>query len=357
MNATEQNRKLEMGLEITKSISVPLIQVLGGCGLALTLYVAIESTGTINLSAGAFTTFASAMLALLKPIKELTNVNNKIQRGIAGAQSIFEVLDLPPEPDNGSLEIARSKGALELKEVSFRYNPEHPYVLRDINLHVDSGQVVALVGGSGGGKTTLVGLLPRLYDHYDGKILIDGQNIRDIKLDSLRRQFAMVSQHVTLFNASIAENIAYGEESIDQEKLLAAAEAAYVLEFTQKWTTGLDTLVGDDGVLLSGGQRQRVAIARAIYKNAPILILDEATSALDSVAEAKIQSALDELMKNRTTLIIAHRLSTIENADNIIVLDQGRIVETGNHQELMKRNGIYAQLHNTKLHHEPTKNA
>jgi ATP-binding cassette, subfamily B, bacterial MsbA len=356
VSATEQNRKLEMGLELTKSISVPLIQVLGGCGLALTLYVAIESTGTISLSAGAFTTFASAMLALLKPIKELTNVNNKIQRGIAGAQSIFEVLDLPPEPDEGRVEIKRSQGSLELKNISFRYNAEHPYVLRDINLQVDSGQVIALVGGSGGGKTTLVSLLPRLYDHYDGKILIDGQDIREIRLDSLRRQFAMVSQHVTLFNASIAQNIAYGEASIDPERLRAAAEAAHVLEFTEKWDTGLDTLVGDDGVLLSGGQRQRVAIARAIYKDAPILILDEATSALDSVAEAKIQSALEDLMKDRTTLVIAHRLSTIKKADQILVLDQGRIVESGNHQELINRHGVYAQLHNTKLHHEPTKN-
>lgn len=351
--ATEQNRKLEMGLEITKSISVPLIQVLGGCGLALSLYIAIESTGTISLSAGAFTTFASAMLALLKPVKELTNVNNKIQRGIAGAQSIFEVLDLPAEPDEGTLIIARSQGALELKNVSFKYNPEHPKVLHDINLQVAPGQVIALVGGSGGGKTTLVGLLPRLYDGYEGEILIDGQDIRRIKLESLRKQFAMVSQQVTLFNASIAQNIAYGEAQIDQDRLLAAAEAAYVLEFTQKWDTGLDTMVGDDGVLLSGGQRQRVAIARAIYKNAPILILDEATSALDSVAEAKIQSALEELMKARTTLVIAHRLSTIERADQIIVLDQGRIVETGKHQELMNHQGVYAQLHNTKLHHEP----
>jgi subfamily B ATP-binding cassette protein MsbA len=354
--ATEQNRKQEMALELTRSVSVPLIQVIGGCGLALTLYIAIESTGTISLSAGAFATFASAMLALLKPIKELTNVNNKIQRGIAGAQSIFAVMDMPPEPDTGTHTLVRSLGQLELINVSFRYNAEHPYVLRDINMHVDSGKVIALVGGSGAGKTTLVSLLPRLYDHFDGTILIDGQNIRDIELNSLRRQFAMVSQHVTLFNTSIANNIAYGEQAIDQDRLIAAAKAAHVLDFTDKWSTGLDTMVGDDGVLLSGGQRQRVAIARAIYKNAPILIMDEATSALDSVAEAKIQEALELLMKNRTTLIIAHRLSTIEKADTILVMDQGRIVESGTHVDLLKRNGTYAHLHKVQFKDVPSTN-
>lgn len=350
--ATEQNRKQEMALELTRSISVPLIQVVGGCGLALTLYVAIEATGTIALSAGAFTSFASAMLALLKPIKELTNVSNKIQRGIAGAQSIFAVLDLPAEPDTGAKRMVRAKGELVIKNLSFRYNPEHPYVLRDINVHVEPGKVIALVGGSGGGKTTLVSLLPRLYDHYDGTILIDGQDIRDIELMDLRRQFAMVSQHVTLFNATIAQNIAYGEHAIDHEKLLAAAQAAHVLDFTSKWSTGLETMVGDDGVLLSGGQRQRVAIARAIYKNAPVLIMDEATSALDSVAEAKIQHALDDLTKNRTTLVIAHRLSTIEKADTILVLDQGRIVEQGRHEDLLQRQGTYAHLYNIQFKHD-----
>lgn len=350
--ATEQNRKEEMSLQLTRSISVPLIQVIGGCGLALTLYIAIESTGSISLSAGAFTAFASAMLALLKPIKELTNVNNKIQRGIAGAQSIFAVLDLPAEPDTGTQTIERACGELELKNVSFRYNPEHPYVLRDVNLHIEPGSVVALVGGSGGGKTTLVSLLPRLYDHYDGIITIDGHDIKNIELFNLREQFAMVSQHVTLFNATIAQNIAYGESEIDQKRLIEAARAAHVLDFSDKWSTGLDTMVGDDGVLLSGGQRQRVAIARAIYKDAPILIMDEATSALDSVVEAKIQSALDELMKTRTTLIIAHRLSTIENADTILVMDQGRVVETGTHLDLLKRQGVYAHLHNTQFKYE-----
>jgi subfamily B ATP-binding cassette protein MsbA len=341
-----------MALELTRSVSVPLIQVIGGCGLALTLYVAIEATGTISLSAGGFTAFASAMLALLKPIKELTNVSNKIQRGLAGAQSIFAVLDLPPEPNTGTLKLGHSKGELEIKNLSFRYNPEHPYVLRDIDVHIESGKVVALVGASGGGKTTLVSLLPRLYDHYDGTITIDGHDIREVELNDLRRQFAMVSQHVTLFNASIAQNIAYGEHAIDEQRLRDAAKAAHVLDFAEKWSTGLDTMVGDDGVLLSGGQRQRVAIARAIYKNAPILIMDEATSALDSLAEAKIQTALDELMKHRTTLIIAHRLSTIEKADLILVMEHGRIVESGNHHDLMAKQGVYAHLHNVQFKHE-----
>lgn len=352
VKASEDNRKQEMALELTRAVSVPLIQVIGGCGLALTLYVAIESSGSISLSAGAFTTFASAMLALLKPIKELTHVNNKIQRGIAGAQSIFAVLDLPPEPNLGTLELHRSRGQIEIENLSFRYNPEHPYVLRDINLEIEAGKIVAFVGGSGGGKTTLVSLLPRLYDHYDGSITIDGEDIRNIELHQLRRQFAMVSQHVTLFNATIAQNIAYGEHEIDQARLLAAAQAAHVMDFAEKWPTGLDTLVGDDGVLLSGGQRQRVAIARAIYKDAPILIMDEATSALDSVAEAKIQSALEGLMKHRTTLIIAHRLSTIEKADLIVVLDQGKIVETGSHQALLDSRGVYAHLHSVQFKKE-----
>lgn len=350
--ATENNRKQEMALDLTRSVSVPLIQVIGGCGLALTLYIAIEATGTISLSAGAFTSFASAMLALLKPIKELTNVNNKIQRGLAGAESIFAVLDLPSEADTGTLKLGRAKGEIEIKDLSFRYNPEHPYVLRDINLHIEAGKIVALVGASGGGKTTLVSLLPHLYDHYDGTIMLDRHDIREIELNDLRHQFAMVSQHVTLFNATIAQNIAYGEAKIDPERLKSAAQAAHVLDFVDKWPTGLDTMVGDDGVLLSGGQRQRVALARAIYKNAPILIMDEATSALDSVVEAKIQSALEDLMKNRTTLIIAHRLSTIEKADMILVMEHGRIVESGSHQDLMAKNGVYAQLHNVQFKHE-----
>lgn len=350
--ATEKNMKLEMRLALTKSISVPLIQVFGGCGLALSLYISITQTGTIGLTAGGFATFASAMLALLKPIKELTSVNSKIQRGIAGAQSIFAVLDLPVETDSGTMEIDRAKGQIEFTDVSFRYNAEHPYALRDINLQVEPNEIVALVGGSGGGKTTLVSLLPRLYDTFDGKITLDGVDIRDIKLDSLRSQFALVSQDVTLFNDTIARNIAYGESEIDEARLVEAARAAHVLDFTQKWATGLDTIVGDDGVLLSGGQRQRVAIARAIYKNAPILIMDEATSALDSASEKQIQAALDQVMKNRTTIIIAHRLSTIEKADKIIVLEKGKIAEVGQHRSLLEENGIYANLYNIQFKNE-----
>jgi len=259
---------------------------------------------------------------------------------------------LPPETDTGTIALERAQGEIEMTDVSFRYNVEHPYALRDINLNIRQNEIIALVGGSGGGKTTLVSLLPRLYDQFDGKITLDGQAIRVIKLEDLRNQFAMVSQNVTLFNDTIARNIAYGEKDIDQARLEQAAEAAHVFDFTNKWSKGLETLVGDDGVLLSGGQRQRVAIARAIYKNAPILIMDEATSALDSISEKQIQEALDRLMQNRTTIIIAHRLSTIEKADKIVVLEQGKIIEVGQHRALLEQKGVYANLYNIQFKNE-----
>lgn len=347
--ATENNRKLEMRLEITQAVSVPLIQFIGGCGLALTLYMATQKSGLISLTAGQFTAFASSMLGLLKPIKELTSVSSKIQRGIAGAQSIFEVLDLPVEKDKGTIAVSRVKGNIVMHDLSFRYDITQPYVLRNIDCDIKAGEVIALVGHSGGGKTTFVSLLPHLYDNYDGQIQIDGIDIRDYHLNDLRRQFAIVSQNVTLFNDTIAGNIAYGEQKVDMARLVDAAEAAHVMDFVQLWSSGLDTMVGDDGVLLSGGQRQRVAIARAIYKNAPILILDEATSALDSISERKIQESLELLMHNRTTIIIAHRLTTIEKADKIIVMEKGQIVEVGTHRDLLALNGAYAHLHHIQF--------
>ncbi len=351
-NATEKNFKLEMRLAITKAVSVPLIQIVGGCGLALTLFIATRSTNTIELTAGGFTTFATAMLALLKPIKEITSLNSKIQRGIAGAQSIFAVLDLPQEDDFGTKTLDRAQGEIRIENIAFRYTEEHPLAIDSVSILVSPNETVALVGHSGSGKTTLVSLLPRLYDNFEGEIYLDGINIRDLKLSSLRQQFAMVSQNVTLFNDTIANNIAYGANEVDQARVQKAAEAAFVLDFTNDLPNGLNTLVGDDGVLLSGGQRQRVAIARAIYKDAPILIMDEATSALDSVAEKQIQQAVENLMKNRTTLVIAHRLSTIERADKIVVMDKGKVIEVGTHRKLVDNDGIYARLHRIQFQYE-----
>jgi subfamily B ATP-binding cassette protein MsbA len=292
------------------------------------------------------------MLALLKPIKELTSVNSKIQRGIAGAQSIFATLDIPAEKDTGTVVLNRAKGHIQIQDLSFQYTPAHDPVLQHINLTVEPEMHVAIVGKSGSGKTTLVNLLPRLYEFDTGAIMLDGVSIRDIEIKSLRHQFAIVSQNVTLFNDTIARNIAYGETDIDDARMLLAAEMAFVTEFSDKFPDKLNTLIGDDGVLLSGGQRQRLAIARAIYKNAPILILDEATSALDSVSERKIQDALEALMKNRTSIIIAHRLSTIENADKIVVMDQGRIIEEGTHASLLSNGKIYKQLHQLQFSDE-----
>lgn len=350
--ALEKNRALEMRLELTKSVSVPLIQTVGGGALAFTLFIATQTASPIELSAGGFASFVTAMLGLLKPIKELTSVNHKIQRGLAGAQSIFKMLDLPPESDQGTQVVTQAQGHMVLQDVSFSYHPEHAPALQRINLEIKPQQRVAIVGTSGSGKTTLVNLLPRLYDHYQGLITLDGRDTRELTLASLRSQFAIVSQQVTLFNDTMARNIAYGEVNIDEARVRAAAEAAFVLEFAESFPEGLNTIVGDDGVLLSGGQRQRLAIARAIYKNAPILILDEATSALDSVSERKIQTALDTLMQNRTSVIIAHRLSTIESADKIIVLEKGQVMEQGTHAELLALNGLYKRLHQMQFEYE-----
>ena len=288
----------------------------------------------------------AATFALLRPIRRLTGVNNRIQKGIAGAQSIFELLDREPEKDTGTRSIVRAHGEIEYRQVTFRYPDTAKNVLENINFSVKAGEVVALVGKSGSGKSTLVSLLPRFYDIEQGNILMDNVDIREYKLADLRNQFALVSQHVTLFNDTIAHNIAYGRFiNIDEAEIIRAAEAAHAMEFIQHLPNGIHTRIGENGVLLSGGQRQRLAIARAILKNAPILILDEATSALDTESERHIQMALEELMRKRTTLVIAHRLSTIEKADRIIVLSQGRIVEIGSHQQLIRLEGYYAKLH------------
>lgn len=342
--ATLQNCKREMKVIATNSLSTATVQQVAGIAIAATIYLATSHYAAV--SAGGFASMLAAMLAILKPMKNLTAVSSTIQRGIAAAESIFALLDQPAEQDQGSIYVQRVTGKIAYQQVNFAYQPEGAKILSDINFTVEPGQTVALVGRSGSGKSTLVNLLPRFYDPHQGRILIDGQDIRTLHLEDLRNQFALVSQHVTLFNDTILHNIAYGRfSSASEEAVLKAAEAAHAMEFIRELPDGLQTIVGENGVMLSGGQRQRLAIARALLKDAPILILDEATSALDTESERHIQAALEELMKGRTTLVIAHRLSTIEKADNILVLDKGCIVEQGNHQALLNLNGHYARLY------------
>jgi len=297
--------------------------------------------------------FVVAMGLMLSPIKRLTSVNAYLQKGITAATSIFELLDEESERDTGSRELARAQGRIELRGVGHTYLEDKGPVLIDVNLNIEPGQTVAFVGRSGSGKTTLARLITRFYDATEGQILIDGIDIRELTLESLRRQIALVGQEVTLFNDTIANNIAYGElAKVDPRSLARVARAAHAQEFIDKLPQRMDTLIGDRGVLLSGGQRQRVAIARAMLKDAPILILDEATSSLDSESERHIQAALEGLMEHRTTLVIAHRLSTIENADLIVVMDEGRIVEQGRHHELIALQGRYAELHRLQFRDE-----
>jgi subfamily B ATP-binding cassette protein MsbA len=283
---------------------------------------------------------------LLSPLKRLTGVNESLQRGLAAAESVFALIDEKPETDSGTISLGRAQGVLEFREVSFAYPGAERDALKHISLNVKQGEVIALVGASGSGKTTLVNLIPRFHQPTGGSILLDGHDLQTIKLADLRDNVALVSQDVVLFNDTIAANIAYGKQSAASEaEIIAAAEAAHVMEFIREMPDGLQTFIGENGTRLSGGQRQRLAIARALLKNAAILILDEATSALDSESERHIQEALETLMKDRTTLVIAHRLSTIENADRIVVIQKGRVVESGSHGELLAANGVYANLY------------
>jgi ATP-binding cassette, subfamily B, bacterial MsbA len=342
----EQNRRLNMKLATAKAASQPVVQLVAALGLAGVVFVAMRDDFGGALSVGEFVSFLGAMLLIMTPLKHLTNINGPLQQGIAAGQSIFELLDTPAEDEGGPRRLVRARGDIEFRGVNFLYQEEKGPVLRDIDLHVAPGERLAIVGRSGSGKSTLVSLIPRFYDPTGGVVLIDGHDAREYRRDDLRRQVSLVSQDVKLFDDTIRSNIAYGiMRDASAEEIEAAARAAHVLEFTERFPLGLETEVGDRGVTLSGGQRQRVAIARALLKNAPILILDEATSALDTESERHIQHALEALMQNRTTLVIAHRLSTIENADRIVVMDQGRIVECGAHAELIAREGVYAGLH------------
>ncbi len=347
----EQNRQQVLKMEAAKALGISIIELIAAVGLAIVIYIAMQDSMKGVITAGVFTSYITALILLFRPIKKLMSVNAYIQRGIAAGQSIFEMIDYEKEKDTGTQSIDKTTGQIEFDNVVFRYESSVDDVLKSLSFSISAGQTAAFVGKSGSGKTTLINLMPRFYDISAGAIRIDGVDIQDISLYSLRSQIALVGQDITLFNDTIRNNIAYGElSSATDEDIFKAAEMAHAMEFIGKMPEGFDTMVGENGVLLSGGQRQRLAITRAILKDAPILILDEATSALDSESERYIQSALESLLVNRTTMVVAHRLSTIENADVIFVMDEGRIVESGTHDELMKNNGHYANFY--RMQHE-----
>ncbi|WP_092552225.1 lipid A ABC transporter ATP-binding protein/permease MsbA [Xenorhabdus koppenhoeferi] len=342
------NHMRQQGMKMVSadSISDPIIQIIASFALAFILYAASFPEIMGALTAGKITVVFSSMIALMRPLKSLTNVNAQFQRGMAACQTLFSILDMEQEKDDGKLEIKKAKGNIEFRNTTFCYpTKDHP-ALKKISMTISAGKTVALVGRSGSGKSTIANLLTRFYDVNEGGIILDGHDLREYTLASLRNQIALVSQNVHLFNDTVANNIAYASEGqFSREEIERAAEMAYAMDFIKKLDNGLDTMIGENGVLLSGGQRQRIAIARALLRDSPILILDEATSALDTESERAIQAALDELQKNRTSLVIAHRLSTIENADEIIVIEDGNIIERGNHAVLLEHEGAYAQLY------------
>lgn len=348
-------RRYAMKRSMAAAANVPIVQMVAAVALSIIIYLATVQSRSDETTVGGFLSFIAAMLMLTAPIKRMTGVSEYLQRGLAASESVFELLDTPGETDTGKVTLERAKGQIVFEHVSLSYNQDDRLALRDICLEIPAGQAVALVGASGGGKSTLANLVPRFYHPSSGRITLDGHDLADLTLASLRSNIALVSQEVVLFNDTVAANIAYGQmRAVPESEIIAAAQAAHAMEFIRQMPDGLNTLVGERGLKLSGGQRQRIAIARAILKNAPILILDEATSALDSESERHVQAALETLMQGRTSLVIAHRLSTIEKADRIVVLQKGEIAEMGTHQELIAKNGVYAHLHRIQFSNADT---